>query len=149
MKFNAKYQLGKGLAFLGLATLTFAGCEKPDPEPTPTPQPNQKTEEFVYDENLSFNRPNSAQTINYTAFADTVAKLAANGAVKTIHITPKSSHMLETLNETKVLTRTNILDNMHHEYPYKPDLLLKLKESLKKKNFFFSDDIHFLTRNFK
>ncbi len=111
MKFNAKYQLGKGLAFLGLATLTFAGCEKPDPEPTP--QPNQKTEEFVYDENLSFNRPNSAQTINYTAFADTVAKLAANGAVKTIHITPKSSHMLETLNETKVLTRTNILDNIY------------------------------------
>ena len=113
MKFNAKYQLGKGLAFLGLATLTFAGCEKPDPEPTPTPQPQQKTEEFIYDWDLNFNRPNSSQTINYNAFVDTVAKLAADKSVKQIHITPNNPHMLGTLNETKVLTRTNILDNMY------------------------------------
>ncbi len=113
MKFNAKYQLGKGLAFLGLATLTFAGCEKPDPEPTPTPQPQQRTEEFIYSANLYFSRPGSSEEIPYAAFADTVAKLGADQSVKQIHITPQSSYIFSTMPSTSIEPRANIFDNMY------------------------------------
>lgn len=111
MKFNAKYQLGKGLAFLGLATLTFAGCEKPDPEPTPTPQPQQRTEEFIYSFNLNFSRPGSSYEIPRNDFLDTVAKLGADQSVKQIHIKPYNSDMFQ--NTTSMDSRANILDNMY------------------------------------
>ena len=38
---------------------------------------------------------------------------------------------------------------MRYEYPYKPDLLLKLKDHSNKKNLLFSDELNILTRNFK
>lgn len=117
MKFNAKYQLGKGLAFLGLATLTFAGCDKDPVEPNNpnNPQPQQKTEEFVYSTNLNFSRPGSSYEISYNDFPDTVAKLAADQSVKQIHITPRHNHIFQNVPVTGMDTRANILDNMYSQ----------------------------------
>ncbi len=115
MKFNAKYQLGKGLAFLGLATLTFAGCDKDPVEPNNpnNPQPQQRTEEFIYNKNLNFWRPGSSTEIPYAAFADTAAKLGADQSVKQIHITPQDCYIFSTMPYTGVEPRVNILDDMY------------------------------------
>ena len=109
------------------------------------------------DSKISHQRFNSALpshklNTNYNSFnglSSANSFSSKRNKTKTLITSVLSSSKRYIIKGRRPLSSTNILDNMHHEYPYKPDLLLKLKESLKKKNLFFSDDIHFLTRNFK
>jgi len=123
MKKNAKYQLGKGLAFLGLAALTlgFAGCEK-DPEKPNSPNnpdnPNNPQNtyniEYVYNQNFKFHRVNDTLLIPSSAFIDTVAKHGANTNVKQIHIKPEQPNMWSTVNaEALMVSRANKFRNMY------------------------------------
>lgn len=116
MKTTVPYNFIKFLAGIMLVAVpVFVACKKDPVEPNNpnNPQPQQRTEEFIYNLNLRFCRPGSSNEIPYAAFADTVAKLADNGAVKTIHITPKGPHMFGTLPSASVETRANMLDNMY------------------------------------
>lgn len=120
MKKNAKYQLGKGLAFLGLAVLTlgFAGCEK-DPEKPNNPNnpdnpQNTYTIEYIYTQGLKFHRVNDTALISRSAFVDTVAKHGTNAHVKQIHIKPKYDNMWSTVNvEALMESRADKFRNMY------------------------------------
>lgn len=110
MKFNAKYQLGKGLAFLGLATLTFAGCEKPDPEPTP--QPNQKHNvELIYGRNSETDWQNISM--------DTLYKYNTDPKVDTIFMVPEYYDQWSTSTTTQLKNRINKLRPRHNINPNK------------------------------
>ena len=119
MKKNAKHQLGKGLAFLGLAVLTlgFAGCEK-DPEKPNSPNnpdnpQNTYTIEYIYTESFKFHRVDDTTLIPSSAFIDTVAKHGANAHVKQIHIKPKYDNMWSTDQLAQMESRAKKLRNMY------------------------------------
>lgn len=107
MKFNAKYQLGKGLAFLGLATLTFAGCDKDPVEPN-NPQPQQKHNvELVYryiDEDLPL---------------DTIRKYASSQNVDSVLMIPKFTYQHSTAGTAALRNIANKLRTRHNENPRK------------------------------
>lgn len=120
MKKNAKYQLGKGLAFLGLATLTlgFAGCEK-DPEKPNNPNnpdnpQNTYTIEYIYTNGLKFHRVGDTALISHSAFVDTVAKHGTNAQVKQIHITPDHDNMWSTAQLAQMELYADRLQNMYN-----------------------------------
>ena len=114
MKFNAKYQLGKGLAFLGLATLTFAGCDKDPVEPNNpnNPQPQQKHNvELVYGEDSDTQWQNIAM--------DTLYKYNADTTVDTIFMVPEYSSQWSTSNATQLRYCINRLRPRHNINPNK------------------------------
>jgi len=119
MKNNAKYQLGKGLAFLGLAVLTlgFAGCEK-DPEKPNNPNnpdnpQNTYTIEYIYTESFKFHRVDDTLLIPSSVFIDTVAKHGADTRIKQIHIKPKYDNMWSTDQLAQMESRAKKLRNMY------------------------------------
>ena len=105
MKFNAKYQLGKGLAFLGLAALPFAGCEK-DPEPI------QK-----HNVELTYGRNPDSQWQNISM--DTLYKYNADPKVDTIFMVPEYYAQWETFNANQLRYCINRLRPRHNINPNK------------------------------
>ena len=77
MKFNAKYTIGKGLAFLSLASLTLAGCDKDPVEPTP----KKHNVELVYGRDPDTKWQNISM--------DTLYKYNADPKVDTIFMIPE------------------------------------------------------------
>lgn len=143
MKFNAKYQLGKGLAFLGLATLTFAGCEKPDPEPTPQPQQKHNVE-------LIYGRDSETQWQNISM--DTLYKYNADTTVDTIFMVPEYYNQWATSSATQLKNRINKLRPRHNINPNKIfgkgdlELGLTIKEQNPEIVRFFADTLRYNVR---
>lgn len=97
MKFNAKYQLGKGLAFLGLATLTFAGCDKDPVEPNNPNNPNNPQKHNV---ELKYGTSPSTEWQNIAM--DTINKYNADPTVDTIFMVPEHYLQFSGLNENQL-----------------------------------------------
>lgn len=117
MKTSVQYNWKKVLAGVMLVAVpVFTSCEKDKPEPdnnNPTPT-QQRTEEFVYNQNMKFYRPGNSEKIPHTAFADTVAKYAADGNVKQIHIAPETEGMFATANQNQMDQRAEYLSNTYN-----------------------------------
>ncbi|MBR6130602.1 MAG: hypothetical protein IKQ20_01930 [Bacteroidales bacterium] len=111
MKFNAKYQLGKGLAFLGLATLTFAGCDKDPVEPNNPNNPQKHNVELVYGRDPDTQWQNIAM--------DTLYKYNAGTTVDTIFMIPEYSSQWSTFNATQLRYCINRLRPRHNINPNK------------------------------
>ena len=111
------YRLMKGVIVLALAALPFAfgGCGKDDAgNNTNTPDVSQqRTEEFIYKNNLEFYRDANSNHIPYAAFIDTVTKYATDQSIRKIHITPENPHMYETMQQTGVKKVAGFLDSIY------------------------------------
>ena len=89
---------------------------------------------------------------NYNSFLSptcTSSFISTRNKTKTLITSVLSTSKRFIIKGRRPLSTNNILDNMRYEYPYKPDLLLKLKDHSNKKNLLFSDELNILTRNFK
>ena len=101
-----------------VAVPVFVSCEKDNDKPgnngvnNPT---QQRTEEFIYDTGLKFYRPGNSEKIPHAAFADTVAKYAADANVKQIHVAPETEHMCENAPESGMVGRANVFDEMYNK----------------------------------
>lgn len=121
-KTTVPYNFKKVLAGIMLVAVpVFVACEKDPVKPnenggnggnTPT---QQRTEEFIYNSNLKFYRPGNSEKIPHAAFADTVAKYAADANVKQIHISPETEDMCENSPESGMVGRANDLNNIYNK----------------------------------
>lgn len=116
MKTSVPYNMKKVLAGVMLVAIpVFVSCEKDNEKPSnPTPT-QQRTEEFIYNENMKFYRPGNSEKIPHAAFADTVAKYAADANVKQIHVAPETEHMCENAPESGMVGRANVFDEMYNK----------------------------------
>ena len=124
MKTTVPYNFRKVLAGIMLVAVpVFVACEKDPVKPNenggnggnggnnPT---QQRTEEFIYNQNMKFYRPGNSEKIPHVAFADTVAKYAADGNVKQIHIAPETEGMFATANQNQMDQRAEYLSNTYN-----------------------------------
>lgn len=100
-----------------VAVPVFVSCEKDNEKPNNNGGNNptqQRTEEFIYNQNMKFYRPGNSEKIPHAAFADTVAKYAADGNVKQIHIAPETEGMFATANQNQMDQRAEYLSNTYN-----------------------------------
>lgn len=118
MKTSVPYSLKRIFAGVMLVAVpVFVSCEKDNDKPgnnggnNPT---QQRTEEFIYNQNMKFYRPGNSEKIPHAAFADTVAKYAADANVKQIHIAPETEHMFENVAQNQMDQRAEYLNNTYN-----------------------------------